>query len=98
MTQSSEEERQLIAFRAECEKVGIPYDAPGLVRHHRGDAGLAAANWQAVVESQRDKALARLRAADDLIANWMSTSNPILHSAAGQLRKAIGPTGDRPGS
>ena len=33
---------QLAAFRAECDKVGVPYDAEGLVRHHRANAGLAA--------------------------------------------------------
>lgn len=36
-------EAELAAFRAECDKVGIPYDAEGLVRHHRGNAGVAGA-------------------------------------------------------
>lgn len=45
----------------ECDKVGIPYDPAGLVRHHRGNAALAAANWQLVAESQRDKALAEVK-------------------------------------
>lgn len=34
---------ELAAFRAECDKVGIPHDAAGLVRHHRANAALVAA-------------------------------------------------------
>lgn len=33
---------ELAAWRDECDKVGVPYDPEGLVRHHRGNAGLAA--------------------------------------------------------
>lgn len=36
------EREELAAWRAECDKVGVPYDPPGLVRHHRGNAAVAA--------------------------------------------------------
>lgn len=32
----------LAAFKAECDKVGVPYDPAGLVRHHRGNAAVKA--------------------------------------------------------
>lgn len=34
---------QLAPFLAECDAVGIPHNAVGLVRHHRGNAGMAGA-------------------------------------------------------
>lgn len=62
----SNAERELAAFRAECDKVGIPYDAPGLVRHHRGNAAMAAGAEALIqtfaAERQRDDALDRVRA------------------------------------
>lgn len=52
---------ELAEFRAECDKVGVPYDAAGLVRHHRGNAGLAAeANvLSAVLTAERERDAAR---------------------------------------
>lgn len=60
------DEEQLAAFRAECDKVGVPYNAEGLVRHHRGSAALTAgaqvyAEVRAV-ERQRDALQADLDA------------------------------------
>jgi hypothetical protein len=55
----------LAAFKAECDAVGIPYDPPGLVRHHRGNAGLAAAMEGAsaafVAEGERDSLEQRIK-------------------------------------
>lgn len=67
---------ELAAFHAECDAVFIPHDAPGLVRHHRGNAGLAAAfdadaDWRPKLEDayrQRDEAVGML--------NWFNTSTP----------------------
>src|SRR5512143_3630697 len=36
-------EAELVAFRTECDRVGVPYDVAGLVRHHRANAALIAA-------------------------------------------------------
>jgi hypothetical protein len=36
-------DQEIAAWHAECDKVGIPYDPEGLVRHHRANAGFAAA-------------------------------------------------------
>jgi hypothetical protein len=52
----------LAAWHAECDKVGIPYDPPGLVRHHRGNAAAAAAGYQLAAENRRDAAVAELAA------------------------------------
>jgi hypothetical protein len=41
--QMEEDAAILAAFKTECDKVGVPYDPAGLVRHHRGNAGLTAA-------------------------------------------------------
>jgi hypothetical protein len=69
-------EAELAAFRAECDKVGIPYDAEGLVRHHRGNAGVAGAaqgmahyvHRLTAVEAERDRSAAALTAAEARIA------------------------------
>jgi hypothetical protein len=69
-------EAELAAFRAECDKVGIPYDAEGLVRHHRGNAGVAGAaqgmaeyvHRLTAAEAERDRSAAELTAAEARIA------------------------------
>ena len=56
---------ELAEFHAECEKVGIPHDAPGLVRHHRGNAALAGAAEAMVDTLAAEARAASLQAAVD---------------------------------
>jgi hypothetical protein len=53
-------ETELQAWHAECDKVGVPYDPAGLVRHHRGNASMAATADRMAAETERDNALAEV--------------------------------------
>ena len=37
---------EVAEFRAECDKVGVPYNAAGLVRHHTNGSKMTAQVWQ----------------------------------------------------
>lgn len=52
----AEAAQALAAFYDECDKVHIPYDAAGLVRHHRNNAEFAAGAWKDAAERWRERA------------------------------------------
>jgi hypothetical protein len=42
--------------REACDAVGIPYDVQGLIRHHRGNAALAAA-FDGLAQQSRERVI-----------------------------------------
>lgn len=52
---------ELAAWHAECDKVGVPYDPPGFVRHHRGNASVAAGAEAFIAVRRAETEAARLR-------------------------------------
>jgi len=65
---------EIAEWHAECDKVGIPYDPPGLVRHHRANAGMASENWKAVATERGNK----LDAANAALARVQALHHPAL--------------------
>jgi hypothetical protein len=57
--------RILNAFKEQCDLVGLPYDPAGLVRHHRGNAGVAAGAeaFVGVLRAERERDAAQAEAA-----------------------------------
>ncbi len=76
-------------WHAECDKVGLPYDPPALVRHHRANAGMADANWQEVARLQGET-LVRVRALADDLGGLGDTAPPPQDVAlADRIRAAL---------
>lgn len=51
-------------FKEECDRVGVPYDPAGLVRHHRGNAGLIVGTRMLSLELLLKRAVTLLHAAE----------------------------------
>lgn len=62
-SERDEARAEVARWHAKCDEVGIPYDPDGLVRHHRGNAGLAAALESAAEIARLDAEAARWRLA-----------------------------------
>ena len=54
-------ETELRTWHEKCDDVGVPHDPDGLIRHHRGNAALAAQFDLIAAQQQRDRAQGALR-------------------------------------
>ena len=85
---------EVAEWHAECDKVGVPYDPPGLVRHHRANAGMASENWKVLAtnrKAQRDALAATVARVKALAEKWQAVHDgiaPMLgHPPQGQVQR-----------